>query len=84
MISLKDMFAVLAAQPTLKKRWGEIAVAQGFLTVEQIDELLDLQEKTLVRLGELLVQHEILGFDVVATKLEEYHATLAVEQASKD
>ena len=45
---------------------------------------IELQEKTSVRLGEIIVLLEILDIDTVATKLEEYHEMLAVERAMKD
>ena len=44
------------------------------MTVEQDDRLLDLQTRTAVPLGEILVQLQLLDFELVLMNLEEYLA----------
>ena len=81
MLSLDDISAVLIEQSQIKKLFGEIAVAQDCLTVEQVDRLLDLQTRTAVQLGEIMVQLQLLDFELVLMNLEEYLAVVADEKA---
>ena len=67
-----------------KRSVARVEVDQGLLSLSQIDELLDLQQKTSVRLGEILVQLDFLELEVVALKLEDYHDVLAVERAREE
>jgi hypothetical protein len=84
MISLDDVSAVLIEQPQIKKPFGEIAVAEGFLSVEQVDRLLELQKKTAVPLGEVLVQLQLLDFELVLMNLEEYLDIVAAKPVDDD
>ena len=60
-ISRKENVQVLLENIKSKKRYGDIAVEKGLLTRQQIDDLLEIQKRDSVMIGNLLVEDEVLS-----------------------
>ena len=67
-ISRKDNVRVLLEHIKGNKRYGDLAVEMGFLTEEQVRDVLETQSREGVMLGKILVQEGAL------TRVELLHA----------
>lgn len=59
-ISRKDNVRILLEHIKTKKRYGDIAVEMGFLTREQIGDVLEAKGRDSVMLGKILVRNGAL------------------------
>src|SRR5690606_31487103 len=55
-------------------RFGEIAITLGYLTETQVKELLLLQLESRPKLGEVLVERDVLQQEQLQQLLDRYHA----------
>ena len=56
LLSMKQVFAILAEQPETGLRFGEQAIFMGFLERESMERLLDEQRRLRPGLGEILAE----------------------------
>ncbi len=54
------------------KRFGEIAVSEGFLSEDALTQLLERQKTSQIMLGQVLVDEEILNYEQYETLLADY------------
>jgi hypothetical protein len=59
-VSRKENVQVLLENIKSEKRYGDIAVEKGLLTRQQIDDLVEIQKRDSVMIGNLLVEDEVL------------------------
>jgi hypothetical protein len=59
-ISRRNNVQVLLDSIKSGQRYGDIAVKQGFLTRQQVEDLLEIQKRDSVTIGNLLVEDEVL------------------------
>jgi len=59
-ISRKENVQVLLESIKTEKRYGDIAVNKGILTRKQVDDLVEIQKRESVMIGNLLVEDEVL------------------------
>ena len=59
-ISRRGNVQVLLENIKSEKRYGDIAVEKGLLTRQQVDELVEIQKRDSVMIGNLLVEDEVL------------------------
>jgi len=60
-ISRKENVQVLLENIKSKKRYGDIAVEKKLLTRQQVDDLVEIQKRDSVMIGNLLVEDEVLS-----------------------
>lgn len=75
-ISRKDNVRILLEHVRTRKRYGDIAVEKGFLTREQIDEVLKVQSIDNIMLGKILVRDGALTRKQLIHALRNYLSTM--------
>ena len=80
-LTVKQMFIILQEQcDTPQQMFGEIAVRLGYLTNEDLNQLLDEQSRHMASLRDLLVEHGFLSAEVVDQQYAAYrHSTRQAE-----
>lgn len=73
-LDVEQIIAILDEQKGKGLRFGETAVALGWLEDLQLQELLELQEHTLRPLGQVLAEAGVLPIDVLERELERFEA----------
>ena len=72
--------AIQSRRLTVKQMFGEIAVRLGYLTNEDLNQLLDEQTRHMASLRDLLVEHGFLSGGVVDQQYAAYrHSTRQAE-----
>jgi hypothetical protein len=74
-MDLDGVVAVLDRQRSEGGRFGELAVKMALLTEPQRDELLALQSRARLPLGQVLAEMGLVAPEVLATELDEYLAS---------
>ena len=59
-MSASEVEDVFITQTHYDKRFGELSIELGYLTQEQVDELLDMQLPDYMLLGQILIERNIL------------------------
>ena len=76
-ISRKDSVRILLEHIKTGKRYGDIAIEKGFMTKEQIREVLEAQSRDSVMLGRILVQNGALTKSQVLQALKIYFPSMS-------
>ena len=72
-LTVKQMFVILQEQcDTPQQMFGEIAVRLGYLTNEDLNQLLDEQSRHMASLRDVLVEHAFLAADVIDQQYAAY------------
>jgi hypothetical protein len=59
-----------------KEIFGEVAIELGFLSKDDVDTLLDMQEKSHIQIGEVLVLFGALTREDMEEELKEFHGMM--------
>ncbi|MBL9163586.1 MAG: hypothetical protein JNL18_12705 [Planctomycetaceae bacterium] len=72
-LTVKQMFTILQEQcDTPQQLFGEIAIRLGYLTNEDLNQLLEEQARHMASLPDVLVEHGFLSADVVNQQYATY------------
>jgi len=71
-MGLDAVVAVLDRQPAEGLLFGELAVQMGFLSEAQRDHLLEVQSRSRVPLGQVLVEMGLASPETISAELDEY------------